>query len=195
MRKCALILMALVLITPALAQRRMGGGGRPVMGPMRGGHSLARPGFHGRPFFHSRPFFQQNFSAPRRAVYPYFFGGYPYYSYPYFGGGFSPAYYPSAPLVTVIESAPAAPVVISVPPPPPPARSYIREVSPEREPLYLIAFRDESIQAAVAYWVDGETLHYVTREKKQKTAPLADVDREFSTQLNRERGWAFRLPR
>ena len=61
-------------------------------------------------------------------------------------------------------------------------------------PLYLIAFRDRVIRAAVAYWVEGDTLHYVTGQKEQKSARLEDVDRELSLQLNRERRVPFRLP-
>ena len=39
-------------------------------------------------------------------------------------------------------------------------------------PVYLIAFRDHTIRAAVAYWVDGNTLHYVTLEHESKQALL-----------------------
>jgi hypothetical protein len=61
-------------------------------------------------------------------------------------------------------------------------------------PLYLIAFRDHSIRAAAAYWVEGGTLHYVTLEHEQKQAALGTVDRDLSGQLNRERRVAFSLP-
>ena len=37
-------------------------------------------------------------------------------------------------------------------------------------------------------------LHYVTLEHEQKQAPLNQVDRDLSVQLNRERRVAFSLP-
>jgi hypothetical protein len=61
-------------------------------------------------------------------------------------------------------------------------------------PLYLIAFRDHSIRAAAAYWVDGNTLHYVTSQHEERQAPLDTIDRDFSLQLNRERHVQFSLP-
>ena len=60
--------------------------------------------------------------------------------------------------------------------------------------LYLIAFRDQSIRAAAAYWTEGATLHWVTLEHEHKQAPLNTVDRDLSGQLNRERRVAFSLP-
>jgi hypothetical protein len=61
-------------------------------------------------------------------------------------------------------------------------------------PVYLIAFRDHTIRAASAYWVEGGTLHYVTLEHSQMQTPLGTVDRDLSEQLNRERRVAFSLP-
>src|SRR5471030_3137896 len=61
-------------------------------------------------------------------------------------------------------------------------------------PLYLIAFRDHSIRAATAYWVDGRTLHYVTTQHEERQAALDTIDRDFSLQLNRERHVQFSLP-
>lgn len=67
---------------------------------------------------------------------------------------------------------------------PPPAVSHI----------YLIAFRDGVIRAAVSYRVDGATLHYTLEGNQERSAPLDTVDRERSLQLNRERRVPFRLP-
>jgi hypothetical protein len=61
-------------------------------------------------------------------------------------------------------------------------------------PVYLIAFRDHTIRAAVAYWVDGNTLHYVTLEHEPRQAQLSSVDNELSNALNRERRVPFSLP-
>ena len=60
--------------------------------------------------------------------------------------------------------------------------------------LYLIAFQDNSIRAALAYWMEGSTLRYVTLDHEQKQAPLASVDRALSERLNGERHVLFRLP-
>jgi hypothetical protein len=54
--------------------------------------------------------------------------------------------------------------------------------------MYLFAFPDGSVQVAVAYWTDNGTLHYVTRDKQQKTCSLAALDQATTRQLNRERG-------
>ena len=61
-------------------------------------------------------------------------------------------------------------------------------------PVFLIAFRDHTIRAAAAYWVEGAMLHYVTLEHEQKSAPLNQVDRDLCVRLNRERRVAFSLP-
>ena len=61
-------------------------------------------------------------------------------------------------------------------------------------PIYLIAMRDHVIRAAASYWVDGQTLHYVTLQHEERQAPLDSVDRGLSMQLNRERRVQFQLP-
>jgi hypothetical protein len=61
-------------------------------------------------------------------------------------------------------------------------------------PIYLIAFQDHVIRAAVSYWVDGTTLHYVTLQREEKQAPLGSVDRDFSVRLNQERRVQMQLP-
>jgi hypothetical protein len=62
-------------------------------------------------------------------------------------------------------------------------------------PIYLIAFKDRSIRAANAYWVEGNILHYVTIDHQQREASLDNIDRALSEQLNRERRVAFSLSR
>jgi len=64
----------------------------------------------------------------------------------------------------------------------------------EENPTYLIAFKDHTIYAAVAYWVEGETLHYVTKQNTHNQVSLDLIDRELSLRLNRERSVDFRLP-
>jgi hypothetical protein len=60
--------------------------------------------------------------------------------------------------------------------------------------LYLIAFRDSTIRAAMTYWVEDGTLHYLDTGHQEKQAPLSSVDRDLSAQLNRERHIPFNIP-
>jgi hypothetical protein len=59
---------------------------------------------------------------------------------------------------------------------------------------YLFAFKDNSIYSAVAYWVDGDTLHYFTNGNTHNQVSLSLVDRTLTERLNRERGVDLRLP-
>jgi len=66
---------------------------------------------------------------------------------------------------------------------------------PDDQPtIYLIAMTDHTILPAVAYWVEGDTLAYITSEGDQNRVSLALVDREFSQKLNADRNVEFRLP-
>jgi hypothetical protein len=67
-------------------------------------------------------------------------------------------------------------------------------VADDQPTVYLIAMRDHTIFPAVAYWVEGDTLNYITTQGGHNRATLAAVDREFSKQLNDERHVEFRLP-
>jgi hypothetical protein len=59
--------------------------------------------------------------------------------------------------------------------------------------MYLIAFHDNTIRAAMTYWVDNGTLHYLDRDHREKQAPISSVDRDLSAQLNRERHIPFNV--
>jgi len=83
---------------------------------------------------------------------------------------------------------PVAPVIQEFAPPP------SQTSSTDVPTLYLIAFQDNSIRAALAYWTEGSTLRYVTMDHEQRQAPLASVDRALSERLNGERHVLFRLP-
>jgi len=67
-------------------------------------------------------------------------------------------------------------------------------VDPQDQPHFLIAFKDHSIYSSVAYWFDGDTLHYFTTGDKHNQAPVALLDRDLTQRLNRESGVDFRLP-
>jgi hypothetical protein len=78
------------------------------------------------------------------------------------------------------------------PVPEPPARA----MSPEQDSkptVYLIAFKDSTVQAALGYWIEGDTLHYVTTRGRPNKASLELVDASLSEQLNRERSVDFEL--
>jgi len=162
-------------------------------------------------------------SHGRRVVVPYpvFVGG-GYYGG--FDGGYGPAPYsepqygpqaPQQPPVVIINQAyrpeRASPVVHDYsyePLPEPTLRRYEAPVHPtpdpkeraaqkaesERPTIYLIAFKDHTILPALAYWMEGDTLHYVTKEGTPNRASIELVDRDFSRQLNRERQVEFNLP-
>ena len=55
-------------------------------------------------------------------------------------------------------------------------------------PLYLIALRNQTVQAATTVWRDKLMLHYTTREGGHEQVPLDRVDWKLSTDLNRARG-------
>jgi len=132
---------------------------------------------------------------------------YPYPAYPYAAPAYSyePAVNSSTPAVVYPRTYAAQPVMHEY-------DQYGQEVKPadggnagavssapasssgSGSPVYLIAFQDHSIQAAVAYWLDGKTLHYVTLQHAEKQAPLDTVDRSFSQQLNSARRVQFQLP-
>ena len=60
--------------------------------------------------------------------------------------------------------------------------------------IYLIAMKDHTIFPTVAYWVEGDTLNYVTTEGVHNRASMGLVDRDFSKQLNDDRHVEFKLP-
>ena len=60
---------------------------------------------------------------------------------------------------------------------------------------FLIAFKDHTIYSAVAYWADGETLHYFTTGNTHNQVSVSLIDRELTERLNKELGMDFKLPR
>jgi len=133
------------------------------------------------------------------------FGGWGWggWDYPYDEGYASPTHYAPAQ-----QSSPGVNIIYATPP----ATAYTARANPviheydygqqaqqpsgaASSPIYLIAFQnDHAIRAAASYWVDGQTLHYVTQQHEEKLAPLGSIDRALTLQLNRERGVAFQLP-
>jgi hypothetical protein len=132
------------------------------------------------------------------------YGGYGYGSFygadyePFHDYGYSPSANPGGSNAPVVYSPPAQPMLTET------AHPVIHEY-PQREDsaippgqegrpmLYLIAFRDSTIRAAMTYWVENGVLHYLDTSHQEKQAPLSSVDRDLSAQLNRERHVPFNI--
>lgn len=129
--------------------------------------------------------------------------------YPVWGGGYYPPAYEQP--ATVVVYPPAQPPVViyqSFAPEsaraPAPAESNLRiydvpartpPPEPAQAPIsFLIATKDHSVFSILAYWVEGEDLHYITPRGKHEKVPLASVDRPLSEKLNAGREVEFRLP-
>ncbi|MBM3810402.1 MAG: hypothetical protein FJW20_02080 [Acidimicrobiia bacterium] len=63
----------------------------------------------------------------------------------------------------------------------------------DKPTIYLIAFQDGTIYPALAFWVEGETLHYITTKHSHNKASIDLADIALSRQLNQERGVEFNL--
>jgi hypothetical protein len=212
------VALAVSYATPADAQfgARSGalGGGFASRGMSRplGGIS---PGFTG--LGTNRNFSNRNFGGvPRRPIY-----GYPYAysvwvpdSFDYldyqnqYAAQYGPpppasAYYPQPP-----GGAPAQPVIINqyfgAPAPPeastPPAPNTNTnttqapgDVIGNPRNYYLIAYKDHAIYAALAYWVEDNTLHYVTTQNTHNQASLDLIDINLSKSLNQDREVPFTI--
>ena len=71
----------------------------------------------------------------------------------------------------------------------------VEEPASANEPShYLFAFKDHTVYSAVAYWVDGDTLHYFTSGNTHNQVSLALIDRDLTERLNKESGLDVKLP-
>jgi len=143
-------------------------------------------------------------------------GGY-VYSYPvYVGGGYDYSMLPpeSAPappqtpnITIVMPPQQANPVMIQAGPDgeytttrpqtriyEEPRRRAVEEPETPEPTKYLLAFKDHTIYSAVAYWADGDTLHYFTNGNTHNQASMSLIDRALTERLNREMGIDFHLP-
>jgi hypothetical protein len=154
--------------------------------------------------------------------YPYAYG-YPYYGYCdpyYYNCGYAPydygySYAPQASGPAVInqyipqgapqyapqgspqytpQSYPQNTQNYALPQPAPTPRSVGTQPFYRTPDFYLIAFTDHTMQAALSFNVEGDTIHYTTREHVERTAPLSSVDVRFSQQINRDRHVDFKMP-
>jgi len=151
--------------------------------------------------------FRTNRSNGTVYAYPVFVGG-GYYGNGYYDNGYTgqPAPGGDQPNVVVVYPPQQPPVVINQFGPgdqprvqpqnlvyPPAGDQASQEPAPETT-HYLIAFKDHSIYSAVAYWVDGDTLHYFTTPTTHNQASVALVDRELTERLNKDSGNEVKLP-
>jgi hypothetical protein len=137
-----------------------------------------------------------------------------YYAYPIYVGGYydssylNPAEQPAAQAppqnITVIY--PPAPASGQAPAPmmlypsgggdaQTPDQMAEEFASPQSEqPYYLLAFKDHTIYSTVAYWVDGDAIHYFTAGNRHNQASVSLIDRDLTERLNRESGVTVKLP-
>lgn len=134
------------------------------------------------------------------------------YAFPYFiGGGYDNSFLGSDP-----PMAPSGPPPMAMYPPDSP-RPAMMQVGPQYAPReamsayqgapaaaaddsapdserYLLAFKDHTVYSAVAYWFDGDTLHYFTPGNVHNQVSLSLIDRDLTTRLNKEMGIDFQMP-
>jgi hypothetical protein len=149
-------------------------------------------------------------------AYPVYLGGYADNGYEGYGNGYG-GYGQDQPNITIMNPPQQAPqVIINQNFIPERANPVIHEYTedssgihvyeaPSHTPAegapdeatdyYLIAFKDHSIYSAFAYWVEGDTLHYVTPQRVHNQASVTLVDRELTQKLNSERNLQVKLPR
>jgi hypothetical protein len=214
------VLICFSMTFPALARSGgHGGGGASHGGGGHAGGSVSHGvsgGFRSGGGFSRRPGFRSGFGFQR---FPRFYSnwGFGYYGGLGYYGYYDPSWYSSpdqypdsgynsgygyqndqAPPVIInqdFQSGPVPAPMLREYTPPVPAAPPVTIQRKYDEPLYLIAFNDGVIRAALAYWVDGASLHYVTLEHAQKQVALASIDRGLSERLNGERQVTFQLPR
>jgi hypothetical protein len=94
------------------------------------------------------------------------------------------------------ELPPTPPAARRRSPAPPPADEPIEAtISPAPAPpaVYLIAFKDHSVYSAIAYWVEEDSLNYITPKGIHNRATMNLVDEELSRKINGDRNIDFRL--
>jgi hypothetical protein len=119
------------------------------------------------------------------------------YGYPADAAPFQQQQPPPNVIVIYPQAPPQASGYAAEPPQAGLTQPYVEPAAPSAsEPAhYLIAFKDHTIYSAVAYWVDGDTLHYFTSGSTHNQVSLSLVDRELTERLNQEAGTGLKLPR
>jgi hypothetical protein len=104
--------------------------------------------------------------------------------------------YPPAPAPQVIGGGYGETALAAPPGPPQQAAPASDQQGSQFVPAsyYLIAYKDHTIYSAVAYWVEGDTLHYFTTGATHNQVSLSLVDRDLTQRLNEEAGNNLQLP-
>lgn len=179
-----IVLLSALMTASLFGQHR---GGAPSGGGFRPSPPVSRPlPPTSRPSPPIRPYYPRPVFVP----YPIFIGG----------GYYSPAYTDQAPIAVVNPNFQADGGNLTIVDysnadlPQAADATDANGLNDDEPTIFLIALTDHTVVAAIAYWVDGDTLHWVSREAKQNHMSLSLVDRDFSKQLNDQRHVEFKLP-
>ncbi len=148
------------------------------------------------PVFYGGSFY--DYDAPPAPI-----GGYPQPGYQ--GSGYDQATQPPVVIINqYFKPDTANPVIrdysnVPLPEPgqfqtPPTNNDQASTTNAEQQVMFLIAMKDHTIYPAIAYWVEGDTLNYITLQGAKNSVSLDLVDRDFSKQINSERKAEFGLP-
>ena len=182
------IFLLTAFFATAIFAQRGASGARGHSGPSSGMRPVTRPPVA------SRPYYPRTYAVP----YPVYIGGGGYYAPPV--SGYDYGYTDQAPVAVVnpnFQTDGGTPSLVdysNVPLPEAAAASDDNNLRDDQPTIFLIALTDHTVVAAIAYWVDGDTLNWVSRDAKQNRMSLSLVDRDFSKQLNDERHVEFKLP-
>jgi hypothetical protein len=165
-----------------------------VVNPGGGGVHLVVPGQNNRRVPAAR--------GSSVVAYPVYISG---YDSSYIGAQAPADYQQQQPNVTVVMPPEQTPVSVIInnyypgattdnPNAGPTPQQAAEEAAAASEPsYYLIAYKDHTIYAAVAYWVEGDTLHYFTAGNTHNQVSLSLVDRDLTARLNKEAGVEVKL--
>jgi hypothetical protein len=155
-------------------------------------------------------------------AYPVYFGSGYYYGSSYGDGSYPDGSYPTASYPPPQAQQPSNVTVVYPPAyPPQPGPGMVNQFGPGPMPPpgansgpvspyepstaqtapdqpstdhYLVALKDHTIYSVVAYWIDGDTLHYFTAGNVHNQASLSLVDRDLTARLNKESGTQIDIP-
>jgi len=208
MRRLAqFLLVGCFLVIPATAQR--GGGG--FHGGMGGGFHGGMGGFHSGGFFGpgfrggfvNGGFrrFRGGFNGLRNHGFrnnAFLWGG-AGWGYPSYYDGYADSNYDGNGYQSLIIPEPEqeswAPIVVQ--PPPPPVRPEIHEYTWPKSAtnaVFSIVAKDGSVQSAVAVWVQGNSVRYISPEGTAGHLPLDSVNRQATRRANSEKNLTLALP-
>jgi hypothetical protein len=66
--------------------------------------------------------------------------------------------------------------------------------TPNAPKIFLLALKDGTLRQSVAFWAEGDKLHFVQPDHKQDSVLKTNLDRESTKRFNSERGLDIKLP-